>query len=255
MQFVNTTHKENYSIIQLDRGKVNALDINLVRELRTTVSELSEDKSVKGIILTGKPGYFSAGVDLIALYDYNRDQVYEFWSEFMALMMDLVRFPKISMAALSGHCPAGGTVLALTCDHRFLINFPRTVIGLNEVAVGIRIPAPIFDLYSFWLGRRVAYQALLKGHLFDPESAKNVGLVDDVYDEEDLMSRTEQRMQQLLKADFRVVQDAKRVMRKELIKKMSIDWEHDLRQRVEEMFDPTFRKGLESYIASMKGNE
>lgn len=251
---MNITEKESYSIVELNRGKVNALDINLVRELRTIVSEFTEDKSVKGLILTGKPGYFSAGVDLIALYGYNRDQVHTFWSEFMGLMMDLVRFPKISMAALSGHCPAGGTVLALTCDHRFLINFPRTVIGLNEVAVGIRIPAPIFDLYSFWLGKRVAYQALLKGHLFDPETAKNVGLVDDIYDEEELMTRTEQRMQQLLKADYRVVRDAKKVMRKELIKKMSIDWENDLRQRVEEMFDPVFRKGLESYIASMKGN-
>ncbi len=254
MQFLNIIRKEDYSIVQLDRGKVNALDIDLVKELRTTVSDLTEDKSVNGLILTGKPGYFSAGVDLIALYGYNRDQVYEFWSEFMGLMMDLVQFPKISMAALSGHCPAGGTVLALTCDHRFLINFPRTLIGLNEVAVGIRIPAPIFDLYSFWLGKRVAYQALLKGHLFDPQTAKNVGLVDDVYDEEELMSRTEERMQQLLKADYRVVQDAKKVMRQELIARMSIDWEKDLQQRVGEMFDPTFRKGLEAYIAGMQGN-
>lgn len=254
MQFLNITQRESYSIVQLDRGKVNALDIELVRELRTTVSTLTEDKSVKGLILTGKPGYFSAGVDLMALYSYDKSQVYTFWSEFMGLMMELVRFPKLSMAAISGHCPAGGTVLALTCDHRFLVNFPRTVIGLNEVAVGIRIPAPIFDMYSFWLGKRVAYQALLRGHLFNPEGAKNIGLVDDLYDEEELLLRTEDRMQQLLKADYRVLQDAKMVMRKELIKKMSIDWENDLRQRAEEMFDPVFRKGLESYIASMKGN-
>ena len=254
MQFVNTTHKENYSIIQLDRGKVNALNIEFVTELRAAVSEILEKKSARGLILTGKPGYFSAGVDLVALYNYDRDQVYQFWSEFMGLMMDLVRFPKLTMAAISGHCPAGGTVLALTCDHRFLVNFPRTVIGLNEVAVGIRIPAPIFDLYSFWLGNRVAYQALLKGHLFNPEGAKNIGLVDDLYDEEALMSRTEERLQQLLQANSKVVQHAKYVMRKELIARMSIDWEQELQQRVQESFEPAFRNGLEAYISNMKSD-
>ena len=86
------TKKEGYTIVQMNRGKVNAINRDMVRELKEAFEMLEADADVKGVILSGQPHYFSAGLDLIELFQYDKDQIQEFFSAFGALYLQLVQF-------------------------------------------------------------------------------------------------------------------------------------------------------------------
>src|SRR5690606_38326654 len=125
-------------------------------------------------ILMGKEGFFSSGLDLITLFEYDQAQIKKFWEKFIGLVHQLVRFPKPLICAITGHSPAGGCVLALCADYRIMAQGDY-IIGLNEVPVGIVVPGSIAQLYGFWIGMGNASRFLLEGKLLKPEEAESVG--------------------------------------------------------------------------------
>tara|TARA_R110000744_G_scaffold119507_2_gene222897 strand:- start:129 stop:428 length:300 start_codon:yes stop_codon:yes gene_type:complete len=78
MNTLELTEKENYVIVQMNRGKVNAINHEMVNELKEVFKKLEEDPAVMGVILTGQPHYFSAGLDLIELYQYEKSKYRNF---------------------------------------------------------------------------------------------------------------------------------------------------------------------------------
>ena len=94
MHTLNITKKGGYAIVQIQRGKVNAINHQVVNEIRSAFSELGQDDSVRGVILTGIPHFFSAGLDVIELYGYDQMQMRQFMSDFGRMHIELVRFPK-----------------------------------------------------------------------------------------------------------------------------------------------------------------
>src|SRR5690606_7927340 len=165
--------------IQLDRGKSNAMHLEMIAELRQLLAQQKSDPAIEAIVLQGKEGFFSSGLDLITLFEYDEHNSRAFWADFMALIYDLAAFPKPAIAAIPGHSPAGGCVLALCCDHRIMVE-GAYIIGLNEVPVGIIVPHSIFELYSFWLGNAQATKFLLEGKLLTPGEALQSGLIDEI---------------------------------------------------------------------------
>lgn len=241
-QHLRVTDKGNYTIVQLDRGKVNAINHEMVNEIRTVFRELSGKAQSRGVIITGKPHYFSAGLDLIELYDYSSDQIAAFWTDFMGMMIDLTKFPKPLIAAISGYSPAGGAIIAITCDYRIMADGEKYHIGLNETAVGIPISENIFPLYSFWLGSRIAHQSLMEGRLFSTDEAKHHGLVDELCSLDDLLPIAEQKIQRLLQANQGILLNAKYQMRKELIKQIDVDMSADIQRRALAWVEPENRE-------------
>ncbi len=241
-QHLRITDKGDYVIVHLDRGKVNAINHEMVSEIRSAFRELSGNAQNRGVIVTGKPHYFSAGLDLIELYDYSADEIAAFWTDFMGMMIDLTKFPKPLIAAISGYSPAGGAIIAITCDYRIMADGEKYHIGLNETAVGIPISENIFPLYSFWLGSRLAHQSLMEGRLFSAAEAKLYGLVDEVCSLEDLLPIAEQKMQGLLLANQGILLNAKYQMRKDLIKQVDIDMSADIQRRALAWVEPENRE-------------
>ena len=90
MKTLNIIPCGDYVIVRLNRGTANAINAEMVGELRSTFSMLREDERVRGVILTGKKRFFSAGFDLIELYDYDHQQIKSFWTDFFVLMVELV---------------------------------------------------------------------------------------------------------------------------------------------------------------------
>ncbi len=107
MNTLKLTEKENYVIVQMNRGKVNAINLEMVNELKAVFKKLEEDPVVMGAILTGQPHYFSAGLDLIELYQYDEKQIQEFFTAFGGLYLQLVQFKKPFISSITGHSPAG----------------------------------------------------------------------------------------------------------------------------------------------------
>jgi enoyl-CoA hydratase/carnithine racemase len=163
--------------IRLARPPVNALDLALLRALRSSLDTLVQE-GARGIVLSGAQGMFSAGVDVPALLQADRDGVRAFWREFFGMGCALAQCPVPLVAAITGHSPAGGAVLSLFCDYRVMADGPYRI-GLNEVQVGLTVP----DCIQFALRRVVgAYRAerlLVAGAMIDSAQALACGFVDE----------------------------------------------------------------------------
>ncbi len=197
MAFIHLIKKENYAIIQMDREKANPINQSFVSELRDVLKECLSDDQIKGAIINGKENFFSAGLDLPELYNYNEQEFSVFWKDFMGLVSDLVSFNKPLVASITGHAPAGGCIIAICCDYRVMAE-GNYKIGLNEIPVGIIVPRGIFDIYSFWIGQRRAFNYLMEGKLYSPQHAMEIGLVDEVVSPVDVLATSENKLKKYL---------------------------------------------------------
>ena len=127
--------------LRLARPPVNALDPALVRALRDAIAS-SQQVGARGIVLSGHEGLFSAGLDVPVLLMLPRDALRAFWGDFFGLCADLACSPVPTVAAITGHAPAGGAVLSIMCDYRVMADGAFRI-GLNETQVGLAVPAPI----------------------------------------------------------------------------------------------------------------
>src|SRR6185369_17057957 len=96
-------------------------------------------EGARGIVLSGREGMFSAGLDVPTLLQLERDHLRAFWNDFFGLCAALARSSIPVVAAVTGHAPAGGAVLAIMCDYRVMARGPFRI-GLNEVQVGLSVP-------------------------------------------------------------------------------------------------------------------
>jgi enoyl-CoA hydratase/carnithine racemase len=164
--------------IRLARPPVNALDLDLVRMLRQTLEQCPA-QGTQGVVLSGAQGMFSAGVDVPALMARDRNGVREYWREFFTLCGTLASMPVPVVAAVTGHSPAGGAVLALFSDYRVMAHGPYKI-GLNEVQVGLPVPEAIQVALRRVVGAYRAERLLMSGAMLDAEQALAVGFVDEL---------------------------------------------------------------------------
>ncbi len=163
--------------LRLARPPVNALDPALVDALSVAIDDAAG--SARAIVLSGQPGMFSAGLDMKALLALDRARITEFWHAFFGLLGRLAAAPVPVVAAMTGHSPAGGAVLAIHCDAR-IAAAGEFKIGLNEVQVGLAMPPVIHAAMRRLIGVREAERMCVSGMLVGPERALAIGLVDEV---------------------------------------------------------------------------
>src|SRR5580700_2364764 len=164
--------------LQLNRPPVNALNFDLVAALRQAV-EAAPHNGVRALILSGASGKFSAGLDIPQLLGLDRTAIAALWRELYALLKALATSPIPIAAAITGHAPAGGTVLPLFCDRRIMAEGDFKL-GLNEVQVGIPLPPVIVAALRRVVGPRHAESLGVSGALISPAEALTVGLVDEL---------------------------------------------------------------------------
>jgi len=250
MNTLVVTEKENYVIVQMNRGKVNAINWEMVNELTEVFKKLEDDPSVMGVILTGQPHYFSAGLDLIELYQYDKKQVQEFFTAFGALYLQLVQFTKPFISAITGHAPAGGCVLAVTSDNRYMAEGEPYVIGLNEVAVNIQISQNLTEIYAFWMGDGLAHRYIMEGKLLNGKEALAAGLVDELLPLDAVMERSEKQMKHYLRADQEILLNTKKKLRKPLWDKLDLNAENSLKEATILWWKPEIRAKMKAYVES-----
>lgn len=174
--------------LRLARPPVNALNPALMGALRDAIARAVADGKT-ALLLSGGPGMFTAGLDVPELLTLDPVGLRAMWELFFALLSDLAHCPIPIGAALTGHSPAGGTVLALYADHRVMADGPKYRIGLNEVQVGLPVPGVLLRALTFLCGERQAARLATGGLLIDPAEALRVGLVDEVAPEAEVVPR------------------------------------------------------------------
>lgn len=173
--------------LRLARPPVNALDTDLCRSLIDAIARAMAD-DVQGIVLSGSERIFTGGMDVPHLLQHGDDKhkLMGSWQAFFGAARALAESRVPVVAALTGHSPAGGCVLALCCDYRVMARSADPakpyVIGLNEVQVGLVAPEGIQRLMRRVVGHHRASVLLTGGQLVSAERALDIGLVDALAD-------------------------------------------------------------------------
>jgi 3,2-trans-enoyl-CoA isomerase len=164
--------------LRLARPPANALDPGLVGALREAVARAPVD-GARALVLSASGRLFSGGLDVPALLALDRAAMSAFLGDFLALLRALATSEIPVVAAIGGHAPAGGAVLAIQCDHRVMADGDFKI-GLNEVQVGIPLPRVIHSVLASVVGARQAERLGTRGLLVSAGEAHRIGLVDEL---------------------------------------------------------------------------
>lgn len=247
--------QNGYVVLQFQRGTANTLNQTMVDELRTFFQSAQADTEIGGVILTGKHPFFCAGVDLLEVFYYDSDAIRHFWGSFLQLAAEMVAFSKPLIAAITGHSPAGGCIMACACDYRVMTTGDKFQIGLNEMAVGIAPRESILYLYAFWIGERKAYQYLLEGRMLSGQEAFEDGLVDELVAAEDTLPRAIAKMEQYLKLPPNAFQQTKKALKAQLVAHLNRDFEQNLDLLHQQLLSEESQKIMGQVVAFLKSRK
>jgi 3,2-trans-enoyl-CoA isomerase len=182
--------------LRMSRAPFNAFNPALVNELLQALLNAHKSEA-RAVILSGMPGVFSVGVDAAEVLTLSRSQTQQFFVQFHDLCVALGRSPIPVVAAITGHAPAGGTILALFCDYRVMAQ-GLFQIGLHQVKMGVIVPTPIRHMLSRLVGHRQAERMLVEGQLLNANEALRIGLVDETAAPELVLQQALEQCQRLL---------------------------------------------------------
>lgn len=190
MNFVEVSKKEGIATLTFCRGKVNALTGEVVDQVRHALLKIEKDPGVWAVILTGKGPFFSFGFDVPEFLLYSRDEFADYLKNFTGLLSYMFLYPKPIVAALNGHTMAGGCMLSLACDQRIMAA-GRAKISLNEISFGSSVLAGSTEMLRACVGNAKAQEILFSGAMYSAQQAEEMGLVDHVAPEQDLIELSE----------------------------------------------------------------
>jgi enoyl-CoA hydratase len=173
-------------ILRLEHGKVQALDIELLQELDAALVA-AEGGDAGAVVVTGTGGSFSAGVDLPRVVREGAPYVARFLPLLDAVLARWFHLKKPVVAALNGHAIAGGCVFAACSDRRILAK--GALVGVPELAVGVPFPPLVIEILRYAIPAPHLQQAVLGAKNYDAETALRLGLVDEVVEREQVLSR------------------------------------------------------------------
>ena len=183
------------TILRMNHGKVNAMDIEFCRGLQEQLDALAGD-DCRAVVLTSASKVFSAGVDLIRLLREEPDYINPFLTALENCFQALFEFPKPIVAAVNGAAVAGGCVMAAACDYRLIAK--QAKIGVPELRVGVPFPPIALEIIRF-VAAPQTFQAMVNiGATYRNEEAVAAGLADSICEPEEIMESAVEDANQLL---------------------------------------------------------
>uniref|UniRef100_A0A3Q4B5B8 Enoyl-CoA delta isomerase 1, mitochondrial n=1 Tax=Mola mola TaxID=94237 RepID=A0A3Q4B5B8_MOLML len=241
------------AVMRLQNPPVNSLNLDFLTEFCITVEKLEMDKSCRGLILTSnQPKVFSAGLDIMEMYEKSPESCGEFWKAVQEMWLKLYGSNMVTIAAINGSSPAGGCLMSITCDYRIMADNPRYSIGLNETQLGIVAPFWFMDTMMNTVGHRTSEIALQLGLLYSPSEALKIGLVDQLVPEDQILTTATQTMTKWLAIPDHARQITKSMMRKPTIDKLMSNREVDIQHFVNFITKDSIQKSLGMYLAMLK---
>ena len=197
MKYIELEHKEGVAIVKLNRGVINALNMHVLREMGDVLQDIKDDPRVCALVITSaNDKFFSIGFDLPELYPLPPQEFAAFFRTYNFLCLDLYRFPKPTIAALTGHATAGGCIMALCADYRFMAD-GRRLIGVNEIRLGVPITYLAYCIFQQLLGEIRTREVVYSGELYPPQEALQLGMVDQVFVIDEVVSAATEKASDL----------------------------------------------------------
>ena len=173
---VSVEARGDVALVRIDRPPANAMDLELLAAGHAVLDEVAEAGAV---VLTGREGFFSAGVDLKLAPTLDADGQREMVDGINRLFAGWYALPRPLVCAVNGHAIAGGLILALCGDVRVGVE-SGAKLGLTELKAGIPYPAVALAVTRAELTPAGVRQLALRAHLVDPGEALRLGVLDEL---------------------------------------------------------------------------
>jgi enoyl-CoA hydratase/carnithine racemase len=174
--------------IVMNRPPVNAINLQLAREVIDAYRRAKDDKAARAVILTSAlPAVFSAGLDLKLALDFDGAALRRFIEVFYYEMHEaLYRLGKPVIAAVNGHARAAGVTWAVSCD--MVIAAEEAQMGYPEIDVGL-LPAMHLVHLPRVAGRHRAAELLFTGDIVSAKRMQELGVVNEVVPRAEVLPR------------------------------------------------------------------
>ena len=200
LQYLEMNVKDKIAIISINRhDKLNALNIELLREIKIIFELMKEDRNVSGIILTGKGDKsFVAGADIGEIANLNPESAYHYAINGQEIFKMINSFGKPVIAAVNGYALGGGCELAISCHIR--VASENALFGFPEVSLGLIPGFGGTQRLTSLIGKSQAMELILTGDKIDAIKAQSIGLINYVVrDRNELMNLSEIILNKILK--------------------------------------------------------
>jgi methylglutaconyl-CoA hydratase len=181
-------HKIAYTIdgpvahLTLNRPeKRNALDSEMVSEIRHALSDSAENSDVRVVLLSGAGKDFCSGADLAALQQVANATVMENVADARQLadvFLDMRRHPRPIVAAVRGRALAGGCGIATAAD--IILATESAQFGYPEVKIGF-VPAMVMAIVRRSVSEKRAFELLTSGEPFPARTALEIGMINRIF--------------------------------------------------------------------------
>lgn len=192
-------NRERILYITINReSKLNALNKATLAELHDVVTGSAHDDEVGGLIITGAgQKAFVAGADISEFADFNADEGRELAREGQIKVFDVIQnHSKPVIAAINGFALGGGLELALACHIRVAASGAK--MGLPEVSLGLIPGYGGTQRLTELIGKGRAMEMILTADMINAEVAYRTGLVNHVFEAEDLLTMAAELMKKIM---------------------------------------------------------
>ena len=180
MPWIIEWRHDHVAVVTMNTNKVNAQNPAFFADLQAAFERLEKEFSDCAVVLTGTGAVFTAGLD----FDYHfplfarrsLKEIDAWFDAYRATNLRLFTYPRPTVAAINGHAYAGGLITVFDCDHRIAAE-GALQFSLNEVPIGIPMPAVYCEIIKHAVGPRVASELTLFGQVYDLAAAVRMGIV------------------------------------------------------------------------------
>lgn len=249
---VDVTDDEGIAVMTLQRAPVNSFNLELLQAISTALDDVVKNKPNGMILTSALPTVFSAGIDITEIYKPEIQRLQQFGTTFQDVWIKLFGFPFATAAAINGHAPAGGCLLAMACEYRIMVSGKYTL-GLNETALGIVANDWFMDTMCHTIGIRNTELALTTGKMFTVDEALEVGLIDEAAsDKADAIDKCKKFIKR-----FDNIPPSARTLTKLRIRRgplanMKKNRHEDIAETLEYALNPEVHEGLDIYMQKLK---
>jgi enoyl-CoA hydratase len=171
---------DHVAVVTMNTNKVNAQNPAFFDDLHAAFDRLEAEFNACAVVLSGTGATFSAGLDFdhhFPLFARRSLKEIDAWFDaYRATNLRLFTCPRPTVAAINGHAYAGGLLTALGCDFR-IASEGAAQFSLNEVPIGIPMPAVYCEIIKHAIGPRAANELTLFGQVYDLAAAGKLGVI------------------------------------------------------------------------------
>ncbi|MCZ6507272.1 MAG: enoyl-CoA hydratase/isomerase family protein [Acidobacteria bacterium] len=188
--------RDHVAYLTLTDPPANTYTHEMMRDLDEGILEARFDNDAHVIVLTGKgEKFFCAGANIQMLQEADPTFKYYFCLHANETLNRLEHTPKLVIAALNGHTVGGGLEIAMAADLR-IARKDAGKVGLPEINLGVLPGTGGTQRMARMLGKSKAIELMVTAQLMSFDEAKDLGLVNQVFEDEDFMGQIHQYARQ-----------------------------------------------------------